>query len=697
MKTIVSKLAQAAAITNSNDEIARLVQLAKDSITPYNVAAKMVYGMLNTVPTIDGTYEVEASEQAQRNEGAGQRVMQDVRWYDAFMVIGVNVAATHGYLEFNDFVNIFTQWNKDSENCPVQLSEETIKENVKAATVALVRDNWIESQGKEAEIAIPDPQNPSKQIKVKRFIRKTTSKFNELYEAEYAELKERVTMKCEPLRFAPEPWYFDADGAVKGIHADANLKFCKGKSVPSQKTLDAVNKVMLKPLHAHPAMIKLARLAVSNTQVFREIDDHDDASWEAQVRVWDAMRRLVPETDYFFPITLDHRGRQYYRGGVITPQGGNACKACFIDGEMPELGKSGMHALYVGLATALGIKGSVKSRMYWTQQQLHNGTINKWMQEHPANFLRKFKNEDKYQAYVIMHEIINAYEWASKEGKSITQYRCGVIIHQDGICNGMQHMGVITRNRQTCTATNVIPMTHSDSLNDAYGLVVSNTMFLQKYGRDIGKTGTMVAGYGASDRTIMKSVRDKLGFEEYDESLGKDLVQAIHTTLPAIESVTAAIKLACEDILTSGETEIVMWAKDGFKQVQQYKYNTAAALPLGSFATVKYTEEADVLNCEQMITATSPNMIHMNDGCHVRAVALESDWNVVTVHDSYGCAPAHYFKTNVILAETLADNYTDYCPVANLYQDYKLDWQGFIMSSDAITLDEVRQAYNAFS
>ena len=37
------------------------------------------------------------------------------------------------------------------------------------------------------------------------------------------------------------------------------------------------------------------------------------------MRVWDAMRKLQPEQDYFFPITLDHRGRQYYRGGVIQP------------------------------------------------------------------------------------------------------------------------------------------------------------------------------------------------------------------------------------------------------------------------------------------------------------------------------------------------------------------------------------------
>ena len=44
-----------------------------------------------------------------------------------------------------------------------------------------------------------------------------------------------------------------------------------------------------------------------------------------------------------------------------------------------------------------------------------------------------------------------------------------------------------------------------------------------------------------------------------------------------------------------GHDEIVMYAKDGFKQVQQYKYNPEAQLRLGSFSCIKDTDAQDVL------------------------------------------------------------------------------------------------------
>lgn len=696
MNTVISKLATAAAVNNSFDEINLLIERAKQSITPYNVAARMVYHALATEPTILGSYKMEASDQQQRNEGVmGEgRVYVDVRWYDAFMVIAFNMVASHEYLELSDLVNIVDKWNESDKNCSVRLDEDTIKKMSRAAITAMIRDGWV-SKAVDRELAYIGEDGKERTRKARVF--PATGAFIALYAETLEDMKASVPMKCAPLRFQPEPWSFDSDGRVVGIHPHANLKCVKGKSYPSQRTLDALNKAMATPLQAHPAMVMLAGFALSNQQVFKELDDQTPEKWEGTLRTWEAMRKLQTSVNYYFIVGLDSRGREYYRGGVISPQGGNHCKACFIDASKPELGKSGYYALLLGFAGATGIKGSIKARIRAVSQMAQSGEMLSLVKDlHPIEFLKRYKGEDKYQAYVIAHEIINALEWSKHN--SIETYRCGVIIHQDGKCNGMQHMGIITRDRVTCESVNIMAATHDDELNDAYQLVSDNSKLLSVFGRDLVKNAVMVAGYGASAKTLHKSVREGLKklSVDYTDAHGVDVEHSIESTLPAIASVTTAVKIACNDILASGETEIVMYAKDGFRQVQQYKYNAAAALPLGSFATVKHTEESDVLNCEQMITATPPNMIHMNDGCHARLVRLACDWALVTVHDSYGTAPANYFKTNVILAGQLAENYTDYCPVRNLYEDYGLPFAGFY-SFNPVTLDEVRQAVNAFS
>ena len=57
---------------------------------------------------------------------------------------------------------------------------------------------------------------------------------------------------------------------------------------------------------------------------------------------------------------------------LFSPQGGNHCKACFIDAARPKLGGTGLHALMVCFGTAIGVKGSVGKRY---------GTVKSMMQD----------------------------------------------------------------------------------------------------------------------------------------------------------------------------------------------------------------------------------------------------------------------------------------------------------------------------
>lgn len=703
MKNIISKVAIAAAVTNSNDEIENLIAKAKGSITPFQVASLMVRNALSTTPLVSGHFTAAASESQQRNEARdnGGRVVITQTWHDACTVIAFNMVANNGDFNTVEFSYMLTDWASKEENFTcIKPSRRAVEEMASKTQDLMIRDGWVEREATNKDIKFDGGNEQTVSAHAR------TAQFAGLYDETMTDMQAGAQMKCEPLKFAPEPWRFE-DGKVVGIHPLANMRFNKGLSKPSQRTLDIINSDMLRPLQIHPAMQKLARQAKFNPVAFQEIDGIDASDWKESLRVWDAMSNLQLDQDYYFPITLDHRGRQYYRGGVITPQGGNHCKAAFIDATKPVLGKSGYYALLVCFATAIGIKGSVKHRMRHTNSMILSGELDTLIALSPVAFLQSHsgKKNEKYQAYVLLNEIALVREWI-KAGNDVAEFKSGVILHQDGTCNGMQHMAIITRNRATAFNVNVTAATHDDDLQDIYGICAEGAPLLKQYGRDCTKDAVMVAGYGASDDTQKDSVREWFGkqlkanngqFQKYTKAHGDEIVMSVQKALPAINQVTGAVKYACEQILLQGNTTIEMTAKDGFKQVQQYTYAPELELRLGSFSCIKNADAPQHLNVEQMITATSPNMTHMNDGCHVRLTIEMCDWKIVTVHDSYGTCAGHYFETNSVLANTLADNYTDYCPVTNLFNDYGLEFDGFIEPSDALTLDEVRKAVNAFS
>ena len=157
---------------------------------------------------------------------------------------------------------------RNTDNCSVQLSSEVIDNMAVATGEVLMRDNWIQP----AVLADVEAMIDGKMTTIKANVHYATKAFNALYAFTYEEMQLSVPMICKPLKFAPAPWEFTQDGKVVGIHPEANMPFNKGKSVPSQRTLDIINKDMSQPLRAHHAMIKLARIAISNPQVFRELD-----------------------------------------------------------------------------------------------------------------------------------------------------------------------------------------------------------------------------------------------------------------------------------------------------------------------------------------------------------------------------------------------------------------------------------------
>lgn len=664
-------------------EVDMLLQTAVDRIDSREVAAHMFSEWINELPKIaTGNYSVLIKD----DFGAPMEKHQE--WSDSLWLIGLSLLTEFKALNSYNVAGALSKWSTDMQNCMYELNTEEAGTLGEWVITGLQQQGWLATVPTDSLDIIDGVAR-----KVRKF--KSTAKFLQAAEFAREDLVSKAHMMCQPLRHKPQPWIDN----ITGIAPNAKLKLVKGRSKRqvSSHAIAAANRAQQVAYEVHPDMRLLASIVVDNELDFKAALGYDSAAqklkWEGVFEQWKELAKLPENTALYFPVTYDFRGRMYYRGGIISPQGADCCKAALVFNNGYPLGKSGFAALCVGLATALGSKESIEVKIKQIQQ--HAVEIIGYSKDISdfRKFCQRFPKSDKCQAWLLSREIGRVMDWVSA-GNDASKFVTNVPVHQDGTCSGLQHISVITKDLATAEAVNMTPATHATKPRDVYFDVVGNAnqrVTSIDLTRDVGKPVVMLGGYGAGENTIKAAVFEEIG--DMVEQVWPELERAMSEVAPALMKFTNAVSQRAESVVSQGAVSLVWKTYDGFEVEQQYVDNSANVFH-GKAYSGHLNRYERKLDARKMVTATSPNLIHGNDSCHLRLAVTTSRMDVALVHDSYGTHPCNYFAFNKVLRKVLHEMYAEH----DLLADFSVrnNAQPFNFLDNGYQLDMMLEAVNCF-
>ena len=604
-------------------EVAGQLELARERIGNQQAAQKLVNQMIGLVPRLVLDKEVNVSFTGQRDELLTvSKDLNDIMW-----LITLQSTLQNGTATTSGLVSLFAAWAKAEMNAV--WSKESITPIAKRFIKEMINLNVISSkmEAREMDLGIRKVYilSPATSLEVSDMV---------------DELRKEVPMQCKPLNNRPNDW---ADNNT-GIHADAKITLIKGSK---QKTiapavLSAVNKLQAVSFVVSPAMMDAADILLDNMSEY-DVTEED-------ARVYRAISKVTGTVH--FPITLDGRGRLYYRGGLVTPQGTDFCKAAFQFKDAVALGETGFDAIAIHTANVCGMdKVSINDRISWVQSNIDSGAFAAITDF--EDVIQMFPKADTFQATVAILEINRILALDT----NLATVTSTLVCHQDGTCNGLQHMAAITGSRETAESVNCTASTWNDVPSDIYGIIATNAAaitegevrdLINKYGRKMAKNPVMIVGYGASEGTVVANTVEFLKKQGEDgkhgEAIGKAYMAALDTNASAVKSFTSAITRRMDMAITKGLTSVEWITADGFVCQIEYTNIEDYRVRAGAFNGVK-AGAVGVLDEVKTVYAMAPNLIHSVDATHLRMVVNSVDHDLVTVHDSIGSHAGNFFKT----------------------------------------------------
>jgi hypothetical protein len=501
-----------------------------------------------------------------------------------------------------------------------------------------------------------------------------TSEFQLLIDNITEELCVEASMTCRPMTNKPNDWTSPKDGIGK----HARIRLIKAKFQPrsvSRPVLDAVNKLQSVQFMVSPVIVRAAKeMKRCNNALTKELSGYFSDK-ELVNEAFDAYAMLgeLAGGKFYFPVTMDSRGRMYYRGGLLTPQGTDFCKAAFQFAEGKPLGDRGLQAIYVHTAGVFGMdKVSIKDRIEWVTKNLHHIV----RCESHWNVRKNFKGADVFQALVAAAELRSIEEWKAA-GKPVKDFVSHLVCHQDGTCNGLQHSAAITGDRATAEAVNCVASTASDVPADVYDLVAKQAemdsdgdvaSLIAKYGRGMAKNPVMITSYGAGEETIIRNTGAYLskakneGADHLGEEVGKAYCEAIGKVAGGVTALTEEIKMAVKETIKQRLVEVdgdhnkvnpsIKWkTADGFIASTEYRQEELFRVRQGAHAIRVRGRGKAPIDTVKTECAMSPNLIHSIDAAHLRMIVNGCDHDLVTVHDSIGSHAADFYDTARVIRE----------------------------------------------
>ena len=700
---IQTAVAQASQVSCIEDEVQSLLTMARDQIGSFEAMDEWLANELVNLPEIvEGSVVIKFVDSRKYTQFL-TKPLSDALWVSAMKQLQYHGAVNYALLQtaFANWINDYVYREVDDlgrkSYVSVTVTEADVEQLAKATLAMMQSVDVVEVNVSREVVRLQNGQQIT--ARVCKMSTSLHDKLNELIK----ELRVNVSMKCQPLKFKPKDW----TDARNGIAEGANIKLIKGSKMKSSRVhinvLNAVNKLQSVKFTASPVMLEAARdmnlhASVYKGATFASMFKAKELTKEA-FTLYNELETLKG-FDFFFPVTMDKRGRMYYRGGLLSPQGVDFCKAAFQFADAKPLGKHGVRALFLHTANTCG-KGklSLDGRVKWTHDNW-NTIMN--IKTH-LDVRKEFKGADVFQALVACKELQRLAQlegaWADKESN--------LVCHQDGTCNGLQHMAAITGDRPTAVAVNCTASTAADVPEDIYGLVASAAKknaddpsvfaIISKYYRDLSKNPVMVTGYGASESTIVNNIASFLKEKKEDvthaETIAQLFLDAINVKAGAVTQLTEAIVTRMNYAILEGLTTVYWKTADGFIANTRYELDEEFATRVGNFYIRKRGMGKPPVDMRKTAQAMSPNFIHSIDSTHLRMVITGCDHDLVSVHDSIGSRPCDYFTTARVIREKFALCHTQYDALADLCEAIKQPVPEFNEDNDYSALEALHSSY----
>ncbi|CAM8946137.1 unnamed protein product [Rhodiola kirilowii] len=407
-------------------------------------------------------------------------------------------------------------------------------------------------------------------------------------------------------------------------------------------------------------------------------------------------RKMKDEEGFYFPHSLDFRGRAYPMHPYLNHLGSDLCRGILEFAVGKCLGSSGLRWLKIHMANlyAGGVdKLSYEGRVAFTEEHLEDIFDSA---DRPLEGRRWWLGaEDPFQCLATCINVTEALRSSSLE--STLSY---IPIHQDGSCNGLQHYAALGRDKTGAAAVNLVA---GEKPADVYSGIASRVLdimridaqkdpiaepdalrarlLINQVDRKLVKQTVMTSVYGvtyigARDQ-IKRRLKERCAIED-DSELFAAACYAAKTTMIAIGEMFVAARSImswlgdCAKIIAA-ENQPVSWVTPlGLPVVQPYR-KLGSHLIRTSLQTLSLQRETDKVMVRRQRTAFPPNFVHSLDGCHMMMTAVackNAGLSFAGVHDSYWTHACDVDQMNRILREKFVELY-DTPILENLLQSFE--------------------------
>lgn len=327
---IVNKMARAQAAYDraamDSSDRAMVAEAIRNSaatrVTVTDIAVAYTNSKIDTAPSITTVGNVSALQ----DNGVGEKIAREYDFDTGLWLIAVQDTAHNGFMTFKALNTAIQNWmTEDAVETTAIIDFDSVTNDTLAALVAanIVKPaQLVEGTNEDGEAS---------QFMAYVMTEEELEFRNDLFDA----LAFVARPKMAPLTVPA----FDYDDTGR---SEIGVSLFKDGQKPCATTIESVRRLGNVPFQVSEEMAEII----------------EQEAWDLNYSEEDQREftLLAENVDVrYFQITADWRNRKYYRGGLTTPQGSDACKAAYQFANAVELGDDGLLGMLLHMSAVCGI------------------------------------------------------------------------------------------------------------------------------------------------------------------------------------------------------------------------------------------------------------------------------------------------------------------------------------------------------
>ena len=379
----------------------------------------------------------------------------------------------------------------------------------------------------------------------------------------------------------------------------------------------------------------------------------------------------VFKTKHYF----DFRTRLYPSVNYLNYAGSKLAKSLYYFVCAKPLGENGWNKLLMSTANCWGNDGvdkkPISERIDWAEDNLD------WIldiADDAENDLRWTEADDPFNFLAHILELKAAVDSGDEYS-----YVCGLPIHLDATCSGLQVLSALSKDFNSGKLCN---LTDCDIRGDYYlhiadyvwkklekkkGASAEFWRSMYDNRRKICKRSGMTFFYSCGAETMGDHIYEDFEWEkgfgkltmQHSSMLGNMIYEACVKLMPG-PSKLMNLFVAMGMLEAEDDKDLEVYGPvNKTWMIQNYRNDVSSKIQYiykkRRINLRYYSERGKTVRKSKVKTASSPNIVHFLDSQIVAALLLFTDYNIITIHDSFACVPADVDKLYVDTRKVFVD------------------------------------------